>query len=916
MSGSFDAGSVIARIKADLTEFQAGLKKAKKEMQSFGEKTKESWGDLNDAVKKYEKGIKAVTVASAAVAAAGALAMRDWIKSSEDQVRVNKQLEAVLKSTGGTVGLTAQQIQDMAAKFQKLTTIGDEAIQQGQNMLLTFTNIRKDAFEPATAILLDMSTAMNGGVTPSAEQLSQQAIQLGKALNDPIQGISALSRVGVSFTEQQKAMIEKLQKAGDILGAQKIILAELGKEFGGSASAQLETFTGKLKNLYNRIGDIKERLGTALIPIVDSFAKILEHVVEILEGLSPETIRTIAVVTVLTTAVAALATGIGAFLLLVPKITAGFAVIKAGMLAINPVLVVLTLAFGAFVAYVAKKQGEIKGAWDTTTSAIQADVQKQSDTWNAWNMAAAKLAANEQEYARLRAKAQYYILQSTLLTESQIAAIRAGASQEQLNAIQANIDGNNKWARDAAQSAIDYANTHTVNMKVVNKALSQNTSALGENTGAISANAEAAKEAAEAAAKDHQEQIKNRAKMLKDLVDFKKGADDALTELREGHEETLKSMGKDIENLKEKLSDLKIAYDKDIDDIRGGLKKNLAKMQEELNSTVLTIQVRAEQQRGETQRIGDRQVAEKYVAQQDELARIKDAIGKATTFAEKQRLEQEYSEKKAILDTDAQYVIGLEATIAEVKRYNSLTEIQRIVEDTALKIASINSAAAAEILAAQNSYASKVAIAKQEAKDAEAKRTAEFTANKLQIQKELGEKTKALDDEIFLFNEKEKAIISIRNRAVQIYAEQIAEMVRFTDRSVNAMIERYQALNKAIQGVGKSKDLTKLVGWSTVDFGNVGRTQNLVDIQQLLSELKLPSSIPKMAMGGIVKRPTLAQIGEGGEPEAVIPLSKMGTMGAGGGVHIHVDGAIIGSVDAAVDLLDMAIRRVRPSLGV
>ena len=34
-----------------------------------------------------------------------------------------------------------------------------------------------------------------------------------------------------------------------------------------------------------------------------------------------------------------------------------------------------------------------------------------------------------------------------------------------------------------------------------------------------------------------------------------------------------------------------------------------------------------------------------------------------------------------------------------------------------------------------------------------------------------------------------------------------------------------------------------------------------------------------MAEGGIVTRPTLAMIGEGGEPEAVIPLSKMGGMG-------------------------------------
>lgn len=74
-------------------------------------------------------------------------------------------------------------------------------------------------------------------------------------------------------------------------------------------------------------------------------------------------------------------------------------------------------------------------------------------------------------------------------------------------------------------------------------------------------------------------------------------------------------------------------------------------------------------------------------------------------------------------------------------------------------------------------------------------------------------------------------------------------------------------------------------------------------------------NIPMLAQGGIVDRPTLAMIGEGGEPEAVIPLSKLGDM-AGGGWHIHIDGAIIGSVDSAVDVLDMAMRRLRPSLGV
>ena len=113
-----------------------------------------------------------------------------------------------------------------------MTTYSDDAVQAGQNMLLTFTNIGKETFPEATKTLLDMATAMNGGATASAEQLSSQAIQLGKALNDPVQGLSALSRVGVTFTEEQKNVIKTMAETGNVAGAQKLIIAELNREFG------------------------------------------------------------------------------------------------------------------------------------------------------------------------------------------------------------------------------------------------------------------------------------------------------------------------------------------------------------------------------------------------------------------------------------------------------------------------------------------------------------------------------------------------------------------------------------------------------------------------------------------------------------------------------------------------------------
>jgi hypothetical protein len=131
-------------------------------------------------------------------------------------------------------------------------------------MLLTFKNIRNEAgkgndiFNQSTKTLVDMSAAM--GSEPK-----QAAIQLGKALNDPVKGISALSRVGVTFTKSQQKVIEKLVKGGETAKAQKIILAELNSEFGGAAKAQA-TAGDKFKVAF---GNLQEAVGTALLPVVD-----------------------------------------------------------------------------------------------------------------------------------------------------------------------------------------------------------------------------------------------------------------------------------------------------------------------------------------------------------------------------------------------------------------------------------------------------------------------------------------------------------------------------------------------------------------------------------------------------------------------------------------------------------------------
>ncbi|MFA6006926.1 MAG: hypothetical protein WC764_04365 [Candidatus Paceibacterota bacterium] len=229
---------------------------------------------------KMKVDLKELGMAMAGVGTAITGALGLAVKAAGEGIKQNAQLEAVLKSTKGAVGLTADEIKRMASELQKTTTVEDEAIQAGQNMLLSFTHIGKEVFPTATAALLDMATAMNDGATPSASQLSSQAIQLGKALNNPVDGISALTRVGVAFTDQQKAQIEAMVKAGDVAGAQKIILAELAVEFGGRSTAAAKTFEGQLLQLKNTWGDIVEEIGMKVIPILQKLVDFIKPILD------------------------------------------------------------------------------------------------------------------------------------------------------------------------------------------------------------------------------------------------------------------------------------------------------------------------------------------------------------------------------------------------------------------------------------------------------------------------------------------------------------------------------------------------------------------------------------------------------------------------------------------------------------
>ena len=220
--------------------------------------------------------------AAAGVVIAGALTMigRSLNDAAESQ-RAFAQTEAVLKSTGTTANGTASQIAKLAASLQKSTAFNDEAILAGQNLLLTFKGVRNevgegnDIFDQASATMLDFARA-------TSTDASSAAIKLGKALQDPTRGVTALRKSGVDFTKDQMEMIKSLQESGDLMGAQKIVLAELQAQFGGSAAAYANTFSGQLDSMNNELNDLSEEIGFMVMPAVRGMIQEFRNLIPII----------------------------------------------------------------------------------------------------------------------------------------------------------------------------------------------------------------------------------------------------------------------------------------------------------------------------------------------------------------------------------------------------------------------------------------------------------------------------------------------------------------------------------------------------------------------------------------------------------------------------------------------------------
>lgn len=177
------------------------------------------------------------------------------IAEFSENAKVTAQTNAAIKSTGEIANVTAKHIDELGLSLSNLSGIDDEAVRAGENVLLSFTNIRDFAgkhnqiFTEATKAVVDYASR-TGKEVPAA------ALILGRALQDPARRVASLSRAGIVFSASQQKALAALQKTQGILAAQQSLLKQVETRYKGAAEAAGKTLPGQLNILRDRFKDL------------------------------------------------------------------------------------------------------------------------------------------------------------------------------------------------------------------------------------------------------------------------------------------------------------------------------------------------------------------------------------------------------------------------------------------------------------------------------------------------------------------------------------------------------------------------------------------------------------------------------------------------------------------------------------
>ena len=225
--------------------FRDGVTKAYRRVKNaIGRDNREIRKSMNlaqEASKKLSNSLKSV-----GAAVVGFFAFRkvnSLLKESIALFDTQAKAEAQLANA---LGYTSDKLIQQAKDLQKLTEYGDEATIRAQALIGAFVK-EEDQIARVIPLVQDLAAAKGMDLAGAADLVSKT---LGSSTN-------ALSRYGIQV-EGAVGSTERLES----------LTKGLDYAFGGTARTLAEVGAGPLNQLQNRLGDIKELLGKAFVPLV------------------------------------------------------------------------------------------------------------------------------------------------------------------------------------------------------------------------------------------------------------------------------------------------------------------------------------------------------------------------------------------------------------------------------------------------------------------------------------------------------------------------------------------------------------------------------------------------------------------------------------------------------------------------
>jgi hypothetical protein len=193
-------------------------------------------------------------LAAAAGLGAITLGLGAGVRAAMEFETLGLRTAAVIRATGNAAGLTADQIRDMSQRIARETLASTTGVESAAAKLLTFRSVAGDTFERTLRAAQDLAATGFGSIDSAATQL-------GRALEDPVAGMSALARSGVTFTQSQKDVVAQLVATGQAAEAQRIILEAVEGQVAGAGQAQAGGLAGAYDTLGQNVQEFLVRVG-------------------------------------------------------------------------------------------------------------------------------------------------------------------------------------------------------------------------------------------------------------------------------------------------------------------------------------------------------------------------------------------------------------------------------------------------------------------------------------------------------------------------------------------------------------------------------------------------------------------------------------------------------------------------------